>query len=55
MVSTLIGRVSYTYVAKKMDFDLKNRVIMLAKPSIEDPLIWISSTSLLIFVIYFLG
>lgn len=39
IVSTLVGKGSYTYVSKNVDLNLKNRVTPPAKPSIEEPFI----------------
>lgn len=37
MVSTLDARSSYSYAPIKLDLHLKNKVITLARPSIEEP------------------
>lgn len=37
MGTALAGTGSYTFAPKKLDFDWKNKVTSLAKPSIEEP------------------
>lgn len=37
MVSSLVGRVSYSYVPKRLDLNLKNRVTPIARLSIDEP------------------
>lgn len=39
MVNAVVGRVSNTYIKKKLDLDLKNRATISATSLIEEPLV----------------